>query len=101
MQKHDNDLVKYSKSIIEQTGKSLDRYDPDDDIFKQYKNLFKKIKNDERKKNTRRKKNIKNFIKKNKTIIDKHKEETELEINENITKDVYKEFKRLVKQLEI
>jgi len=39
MDKYDNDLVKYSESIIKEAGKSLDRDDPNDHIFKQYKNF--------------------------------------------------------------
>ena len=42
MGKHDNDLVKYSEAIIKETGKSLDRDDPNDHVFKQYKNFLKK-----------------------------------------------------------
>jgi len=56
--------------------------------------IFKKI----LKNNTQCKNNIKKFIKKNKSIIDKHDNDTELRLDENSPDYVFKEFKRLVKQ---
>ena len=95
--KHKDYLDKNHEAIIKHINKPLIE-NSSQLIFDKYKKKLRELKNDERKQITKRKKNIKNFIKKNKTIIEKHDNDTELRLDENSPDYVFKEFKRLVKQ---
>jgi len=101
LQRNIRDWKRKNAIILEQNKDALNAYvneplnqNSSQDVFNKYKIFLKNFK----KNKTKQKKNIKKFEKNNHSILEKHKNDTELKFNENISDDVFKEFKRLVKQ---